>query len=305
MQATTVPDPQGRGVWESRKDPGTARVYWVNHTLKETKWHPPAAPAGHEEFCFRPDTFYHATSAANALRIQEQGFKIPDGRGGLLGRGIYCTSTLRKAMDYLKGQYGGTILELKIDLGNCRQLVPNDPMMKTWQQHGYDSAWTPFSAANPADRGKEENCIKDPSRIKIIKIARALAGDIGLLRQGGYLISDDGKLKKVSSLSLPVSPSKQEQKRTDAELAKAIQQQFQMEQEEARKKAEQRKAARERAEREKAEREMAEREIAAREMGRTARSSGSHIKSRAKVEPHGVLKEVTKLCNEDPCEAIP
>lgn len=82
-------------------------------------------------FRVRPDTFYHATSEENALCIQERGFVIPDGPGGLLGRGVYCTSTLKKAMDYLKGPHGGVILQLKIDLGNCKQLVENDPMMKT------------------------------------------------------------------------------------------------------------------------------------------------------------------------------
>ena len=104
----------------------------------------------------RPDRFYHATSEENALRIQEHGFVIPDGPGGLLGRGVYCTPTLPKAMDYQKGPQDVVISELKIDLGNCKQLVENDPMMKTWQNH-FDSAWAPFSAVNPSDKGKEEN----------------------------------------------------------------------------------------------------------------------------------------------------
>ena len=141
----------------------------------------------------RPDTFYHATSEENALRIQERGFVIPDGPGGLLGRGVYCTSTLKKAMDYLKGPHGGVILQLKIDLGNCKQLVENDPMMKTWQNHGYDSAWAPFSAVNPGDKGKEENCVKDPKKITVVQ---AIAGSTGELRAGGYDIID-GKLRKV------------------------------------------------------------------------------------------------------------
>ena len=51
---------------------------------------------------------------------------------------------------------GTVVLELKIDLGNCQQLVEIDPMMKTWQNH-FDSAWAPFSAVNPSDKGKEEN----------------------------------------------------------------------------------------------------------------------------------------------------
>ena len=144
-------------------------------------------------FRVRPDTFYHATSEENALRIQERGFVIPDGPGGLLGRGVYCTSTLKKAMDYLKGPHGGVILQLKIDLGNCKQLVENDPMMKTWQNHGYDSAWAPFSAVNPGDKGKEENCVKDPKRITVVA---AIAGSTGELRAGGYDIIN-GKLQKV------------------------------------------------------------------------------------------------------------
>ena len=32
------------------------------------------------------------------------------------------------------------------------------------------------------------------------------------------------------------------------------------------------------------------------QIGKAARSNGSHIKSRLKMEPHGVFKEVTKQC---------
>ena len=34
-------------------------------------------------------------------------------------------------------------------------------------------------------------------------------------------------------------------------------------------------------------------------MGRAARSSGSHIESRLKMEPHGVFKEVTTPCTNE------
>ena len=154
--------------------------------------HAPESEHSGPTFGSRPDTFYHATSEENALAIQERGFVIPAGNGGLLGRGVYCTSTLAKAMDYLKGPHGGVILELKIDLGNCKQLVENDPMMKTWQNK-YDSAWAPFSAVNPGDKGKEENCVKDPKRIKVVA---AIAGNTGRLKQGGFVI-ENGKLRKV------------------------------------------------------------------------------------------------------------
>jgi len=142
----------------------------------------------------RPDTFYHATSPENALKIQDYGFVIPPGPGGMLGRGVYCSSTLQKAMDYANGKpHGGVVLELKIDLGRCKELEVNDPMMKTWQENGYDSAWCPFSAVDPADRGKEENCIKDPARITVV---RTFAADTSRIKQGGYHIVND-KLRKI------------------------------------------------------------------------------------------------------------
>ena len=42
------------------------------------------------------------------------------------------------------------------------------------------------------------------------------------------------------------------------------------------------------------------------QIGKAARSNGSHIKSRLKMEPHGVFKEVTKQCtNKDHYQSIP
>ena len=125
----------------------------------------------------------------SARQIQAQGFIVG---GGLLGRGVYCTSTLDKAMEYAKGPHGGIVLELLVDLGNCKQLVKNDPMMTSWQSQ-YDSAWAPFSANNPNAIGKEENCVKDPKRISVVQ---AIAGNTGLLGRGGYAIMS-GKLYKI------------------------------------------------------------------------------------------------------------
>ena len=41
----SIADPQGRGVWESRKDPGSGRIFWVNHQLRETRWEAPQPAA--------------------------------------------------------------------------------------------------------------------------------------------------------------------------------------------------------------------------------------------------------------------
>ena len=88
----------------------------------------------------RPRTFYHATNLKAALSIQDKGFRVPAGPGGCLGPGMYCTTTLKKAFDYLKCEHGGIVFELDVDLGRCKKLDANDPLMKTWQQHGYDPA---------------------------------------------------------------------------------------------------------------------------------------------------------------------
>jgi len=136
----------------------------------------------------RPTTFYHATNLKAALTIQEGGFRVPLGTGGCLGPGIYCTTSLKKAFDYLKCRDGGVIFELRIDLGRCKTLAANDPMMKTWQQNDFDSAWHRTGAVNSVGKEKEENCIKDPSRIRIV---RPIPGHTGKLLEVGYDVIGD------------------------------------------------------------------------------------------------------------------
>ena len=140
----------------------------------------------------RPDTFYHGTSIEAALKIQAYGFDVAlsgSNAGALLGPGVYCTTTLKKAMDYAEGkEAGGIIFELQADLGRCKTLAAGDAMMKTWQQHGYDSAWAP-QGANHINLA--ENCIKDPGKIKIV---RAIPGHTGELKAMGMLVRPDGRL---------------------------------------------------------------------------------------------------------------
>jgi hypothetical protein len=130
----------------------------------------------------RPSTFYHATNLNAVLAIQDAGFRVPAGSGGCLGPGIYCTTTLRKAFDHLECEHGGIIFELNVDLGRCKILHQDDPEMKTWHQD-YDSAWHPTGAVNRVEEGKEENCVKDPCRIKIV---RPIAGHTGKNFAAGY-----------------------------------------------------------------------------------------------------------------------
>ncbi|KAK9979109.1 hypothetical protein ABG768_012554 [Culter alburnus] len=40
---------------------------------------------------------------------------------------------------------------------------------KTWNQHGYDTAWVPVNCGM-VNSGLEEDCVYDPSRIRILEI---------------------------------------------------------------------------------------------------------------------------------------
>lgn len=51
----------------------------------------------------KPNIFYHATSLEAALRIQDQGFRVDlsgTNAGARLGPGVYCTTMMKKAMNY-------------------------------------------------------------------------------------------------------------------------------------------------------------------------------------------------------------
>ena len=150
-------------------------------------------------------SLYHATSLEAALRIQAEGFRIPKGPSReLLGPGVYASATLQKALQYCGGPEGGIVFELAVDLGRCKILEENDPMMTTWQQHGYDSAYAPTGAGGLSalagiwrtllgGAGLEEHCIKDPRRIAI---KQAIAGHTSQLQQAGYTIVG-GEIVKV------------------------------------------------------------------------------------------------------------
>jgi len=143
----------------------------------------------------RPDTFYHGTSVESAVQIQAHGFKLgKSGSGpGLMGKGVYCSSKLAKAVDYAnRHKDGGIVFEVQCDLGLCKTLMVADPMMQSWQDNGYDSAWAREGANH---RDMTENCIKNPERISIV---RAIAGDTGRLKASGMFVRSDGRLSMLA-----------------------------------------------------------------------------------------------------------
>ena len=143
-----------------------------------------------------PCIFYNATSIECAMKIQVYGFDTSlsgTSSGELFGSGVYCTPVLMKAVDYAKSKpFHGVILELQCDLGNCTKLLLCDPMMKTWQEHNFDSAWMP-NGAN--DRNMAETCMKDASRITVIRV---IPGNTWQLQRLGMCVrASDGRLSMI------------------------------------------------------------------------------------------------------------
>ena len=93
---------------------------------------------------------YHGTSFAAAISIQKSGFRVDlsgTNCGARLGNGVYCSTTLQKALHYASGHPGqGIIFMLDVELGRCKVLDSSDPLTCSWNTHGYDSAFSPKSS---------------------------------------------------------------------------------------------------------------------------------------------------------------
>ena len=80
------------------------------------------------------------------MNIQENGFDVKrsgKNAGASLGRGLYVTSTLEKALNYAKHMpYNGAIFELRVDLGRCYTVNANDSNRQNWNMtlHGLPKA---------------------------------------------------------------------------------------------------------------------------------------------------------------------
>lgn len=120
-------------------------------------------------------TMFHGTTAANARLIIANGFQ--QSQGGLLGKGVYVTRDVLKACNYPKNSKlaDRVVLKLRVRLGKCKEIRDdNDPLLTSWSQNGFDSAWVPpDSNMTAVPSGLQENCVFDPSRVEVVAIARA------------------------------------------------------------------------------------------------------------------------------------
>ena len=103
---------------------------------------------------------YHGTRPENVQSIMKHGFKPSS--DGMLGRGVYLSSNIRKAR-----RYGRAIFVVWVKLGKTKAIdSQNHPMRTSWSRY-YDSAWVPANCGMTPS-GLTETCVFDPDRIRII-----------------------------------------------------------------------------------------------------------------------------------------
>ena len=108
---------------------------------------------------------YHGTSDSRASRI-ERGGSTPS-TDGILGAGVHLSRDSTKA-----SAYGQVVLETCVDVGRVKRIdSQGHPLRKRWADSGYDCAWVP-PHCGMVGAGLEEDCVRDPRRIKVIRRAR-------------------------------------------------------------------------------------------------------------------------------------
>ena len=80
------------------------------------------------------------------------------------------------------GHDSGVLFKLKVDLGRCKRVTSSN---SSWRHEGYDSVWRDTGS------NRDENCVKDPSRIKIIDamLTHSAKGQaLGYFVEGGKVV---------------------------------------------------------------------------------------------------------------------
>ncbi|KAM3598331.1 uncharacterized protein V6R79_016769 [Siganus canaliculatus] len=115
---------------------------------------------------------YHGTTSRNAKSIRTKGFQ--QSSGGMLGRGVYLSRDLDKASRYPLDhpKHDRVVIKVEVRVGRVKKIdCQGHRLQKTWHDHGYDTAWVPPNCGM-VKSGLEEDCVWDPSRIKIIEIIK-------------------------------------------------------------------------------------------------------------------------------------
>ena len=131
---------------------------------------------GHEQpNCNKTYVMYHGTTRTNATAIQRNGFK--QSADGMLGCGVYLSRDLQKASRYpidpALPDSERVVFRVKVNVGNVIKInYQGHPRQNNWHKRRYgevfDTAWCPPDCGMTKS-GLEEDCVWDPSRIKIDK----------------------------------------------------------------------------------------------------------------------------------------
>ncbi|XP_072244242.1 uncharacterized protein [Leuresthes tenuis] len=120
-------------------------------------------------------TMFHGTSMASARQIIANGFK--QSSGGMLGKGVYVSRDKKKAANYPLNSNPSdrVILEVRVRVGRVKRIdKDNHLLQQTWSAHDYDTAWVPPKCGMlSVPSGREEDCVFDPKRVKVVGIAKA------------------------------------------------------------------------------------------------------------------------------------
>ena len=105
---------------------------------------------------------FHGTSEDFARSIERSGFR--PSADGMLGRGVYLSRDFSKA-----AAFGPVVLRCRVRVGRCATIDrQGHPLQKSWQG-SYDSADVPRGCGMTE---REETCVKDPSRVRVVGRAR-------------------------------------------------------------------------------------------------------------------------------------
>ena len=80
----------------------------------------------------------------------------------------------------------GVLFKLEVDLGRCKRVTYSD---SSWRRQGYDSVWRDTGGSR-----EDENCVKDPKRIKIVDAFLTHAAKAGA---EGYFVENGRLVKKA------------------------------------------------------------------------------------------------------------
>ncbi|CAL8316667.1 unnamed protein product [Arctogadus glacialis] len=128
--------------------------------------------------CNKTYVMYHGTTRTNATAILSEGFR--QSVNGMLGCGVYLSRDLNKAraypIDRSLPDSERVVLRVEVNVGNVIAInYQGHPRQKNWHDGGwlvnrevFDTAWCPPNCGMTPG-GMEEDCVWDPSRIKIVK----------------------------------------------------------------------------------------------------------------------------------------